>query len=146
MDNYFSNLDLNKVFKVRKKKQTETKKNYDVKITINKAGTERQCIRFGLINKGAEIAKSNSFVWIGDLTETKTKIIFKFLKNKENSSCHMISHGFRGKPYSESTSFCFTYTPDSKTKEEKMYRMNWVGKTYPLKYNEELDVYYIENE
>lgn len=146
MDNYFSNLDFNKVFKVRERKQIEAKRNYDVRITINKAGTERQCIRFGLINKGAEIAKSNNFVWVGDLTESKTKIFFKFFKTKENIDCHKISQGFSGKAYSESTSFCFTHTPKSETKEEKMYRMNWVGKSYSLKYNEEYDVYYIENE
>lgn len=116
-------------------------KHYDVRITLNKSGGGRQCIRFGFINKGAAEAGKHSYAEASDIEYLKSRIYFRFHETRVSSNVHTLSVSSSKKPINRAC--YFTITPNEKA--EKLYRMNWIGKTFMLQYDEDLKLYYVEN-
>lgn len=131
-------LDLEKCFRVPEKKKTAGHRTYDVRITLNKSGKDRQVIRFGFINNAASELGKHAFIEASDIEYTKDRIYFRTHDEKINSNVHMLSSN--GK--SRMDSCYFSFTPSDKA--EKMYRMNWIGKLFPLLYDSENDLHYID--
>ena len=117
------------------------KRTYDVRITLNKAGGSRQCIRFGFLNKGAAEAGKHGYAEASDIEYLKTRIYFRFHDSRVSRNVHTLSISSSKKPINRAC--YFTITPSEKA--EKQYRMNWIGKTFMLQYDEDLKLYYIEN-
>lgn len=115
-------------------------RTYDVRITLNKSGSNKaNVVRFGFINQGAKAISKYRFVEVSDILYTKDRIYFRGHDEKLNKNIHMLSTNSERKE----DSCYFAITPTCKA--EKAYRMNWIGKTYALLYDEENDLYYVEN-
>jgi hypothetical protein len=116
------------------------RRTYDVKITINKNGNGRDCMRFAFLNKAAEIAEDYSFVKVSSPELERNKIYFLFSKEKSGKS-----RDFKRLHRKSESGRYFTVTPDPGI-EEKRYRAEWLNHTYSIKYDGECGCYYIENE
>lgn len=118
---------------------THTPRTYDVRVTINKAGEGRPyVIRFGFINKAAKIFGEFPFIEASDIEYTKNRVYFRSQSEKTDGNVHTLS--FNKKTRQDGCYFIIS--PGEKG--EKIYRMSWVGKTFPILYDEENDLYYIE--
>lgn len=131
-------LDLDKAFHVPEQKTVTGHRTYDVRITLNKAGSGRQVIRFGFINNAASVFGKHTFIEASDIEYTKDRIYFRSHDEKINTNVHTLSSN--GKTHEDSCYFSFT--PSDKA--EKMYRMNWIGKLFPLFYDNENELHYID--
>lgn len=137
--------DYSWMFKERRTKRVAgNKRLYDVRITLNKNGSGgRMAIRFGLINAAAEEGKKHGFAEASnDLNLLKNRIYFLFHDAKTGSNVHQLSAS-KSRNGSPCAGLYFTVTPSAE--EEKIYRMNWIGKTYKLQYDEDYELYFIEN-
>ena len=133
-----SKLDLGKAFHVNDKKPIKWHRTYDVRITLNKAGSGRQVIRIGFINNAASVFGKHAFIEASDIEYTKDRIYFRSHDEKINANVHTLSSN--GKTREDSCYFSFT--PSDRA--EKMYRMNWIGKLFPLFYDNENELHYID--
>ena len=133
-----SKLDFGKAFPEPEHKHTSGHRTYDVRITLNKAGRTRQVVRFGFINNAAKTFGQYPFIEASDIEYTKDKIYFRVHSTKATANVHTLSSN--GKTPLDSC--YFTFTPSDKA--EKMYRMNWIGKLFPLFYDAENDLHYID--
>lgn len=138
-------LDMDQLFATPKKRPpiNTGKRNYDIRVTLNKSGKKRTTVRFGLLNAAANEAKKYDYAEVSTDTEImKTRLYFRFHKEKMNANVHKlsISTSENGAP---GAGLYFTITPSERA--EKIYRMNWIGKTYKLQYDDENELYYIEN-
>ena len=115
-----------------------SRRTYDVKITLNKSGSGRQVVRFGFINGAAQELGKKPFVEVSDIEITKERIYFRTHDEKTNIYIHTLSSN--GKTRQDSC--YFTMTPTEKG--EKMYRMNWINKTFMLYYDPEYELHYID--
>ncbi len=132
-------LDMDQAFPLPPKKQaTKAVRTYDVRITLNKSGRGRQVVRFGFINNAAKTFGTRPFIEASNIEYTKDRIYFRSHDEKENANVHMLSSN--GKTHTDSC--YFTLTPSDKA--EKMYRMNWIGKLFPLFYDDDNDLHYID--
>lgn len=114
---------------------------YDVKITINNSGNDRNSLRFGLCNLGKEVFEKYGYVRISDYPVGRNRHIYFELENeKKNRKFYKISKSVRRDGIINNCYFSFTPPAEY----EKGYRMNWVGGEYMLKYDESLGLYYIE--
>ena len=113
-------------------------RTYDVKITLNKSGSGRQVVRFGFINGAAQELGKKPFVEVSDIEITKERIYFRTHDEKTSLNVHTLSSN--GKTRQDSC--YFTMTPTEKG--EKMYRMNWINKTFMLYYDPEYELHYID--
>ena len=134
----FSNDEMNKLFPVPERKRVVTHRTYDVRITLNKSGKARQVIRFGFINQAAAEFGKHTFIEASDIECLKDRIYFRLHDEKINNNVHTLSSNGKSK-----TDSCyFSLTPSEKA--EKMYRMNWIGKLFPILYDDENELYYID--
>ena len=117
-----------------------SKKTYDVRVTLNKSGRNRQCVRFGLLNYAAAMAQEHLFVEVSDIEFCKDRLYFRFHDEKEHRNIHTLSKSAKE---NKGVGFYFSITPSEKA--EKLYRMNWIGKTFAFKHDPEIDLFYIEN-
>ena len=116
-------------------------RNYDIRISLNQSGAgKRMVVRFGLINRAAVILGEKPFIEVSDIEYTKDRIYFATHNEKHHKNIHTISTNSKERQ----DSCYFAITPSEKA--EKMYRSKWIGKLYNLLYDEENDLYYIENE
>lgn len=120
-----------------KKANTKIKRNYDVKITLNKSGRADGgfVVRFGFINKAGEVFKKGMFVEATDIEKMRDKIYFKSSEEKEHAKMYKLSSDAPTCSY-------FSFTPTAEA--EKVYRTLWLNKEFKLKYDEECEMYYIE--
>ena len=118
------------------------KRTYDVRITINKSGEKKQTIRFGLLNKAADEANKYKFCEVSDVEYLKSRIYFRFHNEQKNRNAHKLSTS-KSKNGNVGKAYYFGITPTDR--QEKQYRMNWVGKTYHVQYDEDNQMFYIEN-
>lgn len=131
-------LDLSKAFRVPEKKMVMGHRTYDVRVTLNKSGRNKQVIRFGFINHAAEEFGKHPFIEASDIEYTKDRIYFRSHDEKTNNNVHTLSSNSK-----TITDGCyFAFTPSDKA--EKMYRMNWIGKLFPLKWDPENELHYID--
>lgn len=131
-------LDLQKAFPIPERKHTNGHRTYDVRITLNKSGRAKQVVRFGFINDAAKTFGQHPFIEASDLEYTRDKIYFRSHDTKATANVHVLSSN--GKTPQDSC--YFTFTPSDKA--EKMYRMNWIGKLFPLFYDQATGLYYID--
>lgn len=135
-----SKLDMDMAFPLPPKKEaSKSVRTYDVRITLNKSGRGRQVIRFGFINNASKTFGAKPFIEASNIEYTKDRIYFRSHDEKRNANVHVLSSN--GKTHLDSC--YFTLTPSEKA--EKMYRMNWIGKLFPLIYDEENELYYIDS-
>ena len=113
-------------------------RTYDVKITLNKCGSGRQVVRFGFINGAAQELGKKPFIEASNIEYTKERIYFRTHDEKTSLNVHTLSSN--GKTRQDSC--YFTMTPTEKG--EKMYRMNWINKTFMLYYDPEYELHYID--
>lgn len=120
-----------------KKTRATIKRNYDVKITLNKSGRADGgfVVRFGFINRAGEVFKKGMFVEATDVEKMRTKIYFRSAEEKEHPKMYKLTSDAPTCSY-------FSFTPT--TEAEKVYRTLWLGKEFKLKYDEECELYYIE--
>ena len=132
-------LDMNKAFPPPERTQiTKPVKAYDVRITLNNSGEKKkQVVRFGFINHAAVEFGTHLFIEASDIEYTKDRIYFKSHDEKTHKNIHTLSSN--GKTRQDSC--YFTITPSDKA--EKMYRMNWIGKTFKLLYDTENELFFI---
>ena len=131
-------LDLSKAFRVPEKKMVMGHRTYDVRVTLNKSGRSKQVIRFGFINRAAEEFGKHPFIEASDIEYTKDRIYFRSHDEKINNNVHTLSSNSK-----TITDGCyFSFTPSDKA--EKMYRMNWIGKLFPLHWDPENELHYID--
>jgi hypothetical protein len=133
-------LDMEKAFPIPKgKSHLAPMRNYDVRISLNKSGGERFSVRFGLINKAADILGDKPFIEVSDVEYTKDRLYFISHNEKHHNNIHTLSINKKERRHS-----CyFAITPSEKA--EKLYRSKWIGKLCNLLYDEENSLYYIEN-
>lgn len=133
--------DIEKLFPLppaRSNKQTRVR-TYDVRITLNKSGKgNRQVIRFGFLNNAAAEASKHLFVEVSDVEYSKDRIYFRFHDEKLHRNIHTLSKS-NGKT---GVGYYFAITPSETA--EKIYRMNWIGKEFSFKFDDEIKVHYIE--
>jgi len=122
----------------KRKRSIRRHRTYDVKITLNKSGSGRQVVRFGFINGAAQELGKKPFVEASDIEITKERIYFRTHDEKTSLNVHTLSSN--GKTRQDSC--YFTMTPTEKG--EKMYRMNWINKTFMLYYDPEYELHYID--
>jgi len=116
------------------------KRDYDVKITINKNGYGRDCMRFAFLNKAHAIVEDFNYIRVSSLALKRDRIYFIFSKEKDGKS-----RAFKRLHRKSEHVRYFTVTPDPGI-EEKRYRTEWLNHTYSIKYDGECGCYYIENE
>ena len=134
-------INMNDAFPVPKKRtHIATKRHYDVRVTLNKCGRDNtNVVRFGFINKAAKAFGSHLFIEASDVEYTKNRIYFLCHDEQIHRNVHKLSSNRKAK----NDSCYFAITPSEKA--EKIYRMNWIGKTYQIQFDEENDLYFIEN-
>lgn len=135
--------DINKLFPTAPVRNTNAthKRDYDVRISLNKSGGDRWCIRFGLINNASKEASKHGFAEVSDIEYMPTRLYFRFHDWKDNRNIHILSASTKAESLKSSCYFCIT--PAGKA--EKLYRANWIGKTYRLQFDDDVNLFYIEN-
>ena len=131
--------DLDKMFAVREKVQVKkARKTYDVRVSLNKSGHDKPVVRFGFINGAAQEFGKKPFIEASDIEYTKDRVYFRTHDEKTNNNIHTLSSNSK----TRQDSCYFALTPTEKG--EKMYRMNWIGKTFMLYYDPEYELHYID--
>ena len=123
----------------QKRKQKSVKRNYDVRVSLNRSGENKSVIRFGFLNQGARVFAKSKYIEVSDVVKLPNRIYFRVFDEKVNPNVHALSNNFN----SRSKNLYTSITPSEKA--EKIYRMNWITRTYTLKFDEECSLYYIEN-
>lgn len=125
----------------RTKKAHAVVRKYDVRITLNKSGDNRQVIRFGFLNKGAEVFEKYKYIEVSDVESKKcpNRIYFRAETEKTNSNMHKLCTNGKSKTKNLYTSL----TPTGKG--DKIYRSQWINGTFKIKLDDECGLYYIEN-
>ena len=113
------------------------KRTYDVRISLNKKG-DHFSIRFGFINESLKAIGNRTYAQVSNVSLCRDKIYFKFWDRKEYLDVHKLTSSNK----SGNTSLYTTITPDGN--EEKIYRSDWIGKVFNIKYDELSGYYYIE--
>lgn len=129
--------DVAKMFDNRTvKSAVPTNRNYDVRVTLNKAGGNRFAIRFGFINRGFAAFKDAYYLQATNVEKGQYRIYFMPHEKRDYLDVYKL---IRGKTPS---SLYFSFTPSEKA--EKIYRAKWIGKTFRLVYDDECGLYYIQ--
>ena len=126
--------DLGMVRDIATKNKSNAKRNYDVKITLNKTGKERKKmeIRFGFLN--------NAYTFFEDYNYLQVSSVEKAEKNKRERIYFLPSEEREPgsnkicKSQKSSINSFFLFTPTEQ--EEKIFRSKWVNYTFKLKFDE----------
>ena len=105
-----------------------------VKISRNKAGGERYCIRLGFTGKAADIVGGYQYIEPTNIKLKKSAIYFRLHENKENKRCYKVCR-------TDGNGVYFTFTPDERG--DILYRAHYVGKVLEFKYDERRKCHYI---
>lgn len=116
-------------------------RTYDVGITLPKSGYDhgRPKIRFGFLNKAAEVFQAMEYIEVTDVEKMKYKIYFRASETQEHSKMHKLSRSKSKKSISRYFEMNMTESA------EKIYKAMWEGKKCKLEYDEECGLYFIEN-
>jgi hypothetical protein len=141
MTNEEREMMLNKMFPKPQKKprKAKLKRTYDVRVALNKSGKKGNVVRFGLINNAAAVLGVSQYIEVSDIEITKNRIYFRTHDEQTHRNIYKLSKNSSD----NGNGYYFSITPTMKG--EKMYRANWVSKTYPLYHDPALDLYFIEN-
>lgn len=133
-------MNINEIFDNRQSKRIINPRVYDVRITLNKNGSDRFAIRFGFLNEAVKAFAGKNYIQVSRVDKLPNRIYFRLFDNKANLDAHKLSTN----PKSETSNSYMTITPTEAA--EKIYRAKWVGKTFKIKYDQEYDLYYIDQE
>lgn len=144
MFDYMHELNIDDLFENKTKKEHVPKRTYDVKVTMKKNGTRRNgstrySIRFGLINKAADVFNKMEFIQMSSVVKCPYRIYFRQYDHKECLNVYKLRRNTDA-----ATGLEFSITPDDKT--EKIMRTIWVGKEFFLRYDDYNKMYFIETE
>ena len=132
-------MNVNELFDNRTaRREYVPKRTYDVRITLNKKG-DRFSIRFGFINNSLKAIGDKSYAQVSNISKCRERIYFKFLDKKDYLDVHKLSSSCED---NKITSLYITIMPTEK--EEKIYRSEWIGKVFEIKYDADSGFYYIE--
>lgn len=116
-----------------------SRRTYDIKISLieNSGGPMR--VRFGVLNKAAEISKDFPYVEVSSPLYSNDHIFFRFYSERQHKKTYKLirNSGEKG------TAKAFSFTPSKE--ESKAWRKHWAGKTYSLLFDEESGLYYVTN-
>ena len=113
-----------------------TNRNYDVRVTLNKAGGNRFAIRFGFINRGFNAFKDANYLQATNVEKGQYRIYFMPHEKRDYLDVYKLSRGMA------SSSVYFSFTPSERA--EKIYRAKWIGKTFHLGFDDECGLYFIQ--
>lgn len=133
-------ININEIFDNRQT-QTSHKRTYDVRVTLNKSGGNGFVIRFGFINKAAEAFGGKTYIQVSRVDKLPNRIYFKLFDTRANLDAHKLSASKKG---SKTSNIYATMTPTPAA--EKIYRAKWIGKTFGIKFDEDVKLYYIEQD
>lgn len=122
-----------------KKKPEASKRTYDVRVTLNRAGGKRFAVRFGFINQGFAAFRDAAYIQPSSVEKYQERIYFKTHGERAFFDAYKLSDT---STKDKTSGKYFTFTPSEKA--EKIYRSKWIGKTFPIKFDEECRLYYIE--
>lgn len=129
-------VNINEIFDNRKAR-TSNQRNYDVRITLNKSGSDRFVIRFGFLNNAVKAFGCAKYAQASKVEALPSRIYFRTANTKENLDMHKLSTNSNSK----TTNLYMTVTPSDQA--EKIYRAKWVNKTFNIRFDEEVGLYFI---
>ncbi len=132
-------MNINDIFDNRQSKRI-IKRNYDVRITLNKNGSGRFAIRFGFLNEAVKAFSGKTYIQVSRVDKLPNQIYFRLFDDKANLDAHKLCTNSKAK----TTNLYTTITPTEAV--EKIYRAKWVGKTFKIKYDKQCDLYFINQE
>ena len=112
----------------------EKRTKNSVRVSRNKSGEERYCIRFGFVGKAAETVGECQYIEPSKIKRLKKRIYFRFHESKENRDCFKVCR-------TDGKGVYFTFTPDER--EDILYQAHYVGKVLEFKYDEGRKCHYI---
>lgn len=113
------------------------KKQGYVRVTRNKSGEDRYCIRFGFVGTAAQEAEKHPYVMPSFIERDRNRIYFKFTDSKTNKYTFKLSRF--SQESGKSAYFCIT--PGEKA--DRLYQTYYTGKSFPLHYDEVNECHYI---
>lgn len=126
----------------RKASYIPHKREYDIKITLNKNSKQKKqpySLRFALLNAAAVEFGNNRYIQVSKITKDSTRMYFRSFDTRKYLDVHKVCVN-----KSANGSYFFTITPSEEL--EKIMRSNWILKEFKLKYDEERGLFYIELE
>ena len=122
-----------------KNKSYESKRTYDVRITLNKSGKgDGFSIRFGFLNNAAKAFGESQYIQISNVEKLQDAIFFRTHNEKMFLDAYKLSSNSKSR-----TSNCYTaFTPS--VSQEKIYRLKWVNKTFNIQFDDECGLYFIK--
>ena len=129
-------VNINEIFDNRKAR-TSNPRNYDVRITLNKSGSDRFVIRFGFLNNAVKAFGGAKYAQASKVEALPSRIYFRTANTKENLDMHKLSTNSNSK----TTNLYMAVTPSDQA--EKIYRAKWVNKTFNIRFDEEVGLYFI---
>ena len=120
-------------------KSRNVKRTWDVKITPNDKNKDkrRSAVRFGFLNEAAKVFGDEKYIEMSKITGNR--IYFRCADTKAGN-CNMTKLS----PNSSAKTGWFTvFTPTPE--QSKLYKKRWFGVPFNLKYDEDNQLYYIEN-
>lgn len=133
-------MNIENLFENKTVQAYKVKRNYDVRITLNKSGDGRFMIRFGFLNDAAKAFKGGKYVQISRVEVCQDKIYFRVFEEKKYLDAYKLGTNTNSNTSNLYTAFMPT------TAAEKIYRAKWVGKTFKIKYDAENELYFIGQE
>ena len=121
----------------KERKAVHIKRTWDVRITLNKCGKgNKMVVRFGFLNKAVKAFKKN---YIEMSKIASNRIYFRLFDNKANSNVYKLS---KNKAAIDPGMYA---TISVSEEQEKLYRAKWINGTFNLLFDDENQLYYIEN-
>ena len=121
----------------KKPRKASPKMTWDVRITLNKCGKgNKMVMRFGFLNNAIKVFKKD---YIEMSKISNNRIYFRLFDNKANINVHKLSKNDAVKNPGK-------YAATSVSSEqEKIYRAKWINIPFMLQFDEDNQLYYIEN-
>ena len=121
------------------RKPYQAKMIYDVLITTNKSGkhkgVNRTAVRVGLINRAGIAFNEYEYIAFSDICPGENRIYFMGYDEK-------VDGVFKLSPNrNEQISMCFQFTPTEA--ELAVVAKDWENKAFPIKFDDECQLYYI---
>lgn len=127
--------EVNKIFEIHTDK-TLHRREYDVRVTLNRSGSGRFVIRFGFLNDAVKVFDKKPYVQVSQVEKLADFIYFKPMDEKVPGAHKLCTNS-----NSTTTNLYAAITPSEAA--EKIYRAKWVGKTFKVQIDDECGLYYI---
>ena len=116
-------------------------RTYDVRITLNKSSKSNGfVVRFGFLNEAVKAFNGKTYIQASKVETLPNRIYFRLLNERTYIGAHKLCTNSKA----ETSNLYMSFTPSEAA--EKIFRAKWVGKTFKIKYDEECEHYYIEQE